>query len=130
MAKQEPIYSDLDLNLRPHPLTGDLHPKTNIDAVRQSIRSLFFLDPYDFPFDSFRQSNLRKILFEPANQLTESRIKTNLEWLIKKVEPRVTLQKLEVEESSDFLGYQITCWYTIRSIMADDKFEFFVQKVR
>lgn len=130
MAKQEPIYSDLDLTMRAHPLTGDLHPKTNIDAVRQSIRSLFFLDPYDYPFDSFRQSNLRRILFEPASQLTESRIKTNLEWLIKKVEPRVQLERVDVVESSDFTGYEITCWYTIRSIMADDKYSFFVQKVR
>lgn len=130
MAKQEPIYSDLDLNLKAHPLTGDLHPKTNIDAVRQSIRSLFFLDAYDYPFDSYRQSNLRKILFEPASQLTESRIKTNLEWLINKVEPRVKLEKIDVEETSDFMGYSITVWYTIKSIMVDDKYEFFVQKVR
>ncbi|ASD50355.1 hypothetical protein FDI24_gp076 [Acidovorax phage ACP17] len=130
MAKRDPIYSDLDLNMVAHPLTGDLTPKTDLDAVRQSIRSLFFLDAFDYPFDSYRQSNLRKLLFEPASQLTESRIRTNLEWLIKKVEPRVNLERIDVEGSSDGLGYHITVWYAVKSIMASDSYKFFVQRVR
>lgn len=116
--------------MKPHPLTGDLKPKLNIDAVRQSIRSLFFLEPFDFPFDSFRQSSLRKMLFEPAGQLTESRIRSNLEWLIKKMEPRIVLERLDVENSSDNLGYQITVWYTVRSLALQDNYQFTVQRVR
>lgn len=128
--KRETIYSDLDLNMVVHPLTGDLVPKTDIDAVRQSIRNLFFLDPYDFPFDATKHGNLKKMLFEPASQLTESRIRTNLTWLIGKVEPRVKLERLDVEATSDGLGYNITVWYSIRSIMVNDQYQFLVERIR
>lgn len=130
MKQQEPIYSDLDLNMMPHPLTGDLRPKTNIEAVRQAIRTLFYLESYDYPFDATRQSSLRKMLFEPANQLTESRIRNNLEWVIQKTEPRVKIESIDVETSSDFTGYNITILYSIKSIMVNDNYTFYVQRVR
>lgn len=130
MRKQEPIYADLDLNMVAHPLTGDLVPRHNIEAVRQSIRNIFFLEAFDFPFDGDRESSLRKLLFEPANQLTESRIKNNLKWIITKTEPRVELERIDVEETSDFTGYNITIWYSIKSIMVQDNFTFYAKKVR
>ena len=126
----EPIYSDLDLNFAPHPLTGDLTPKKNMDAVKQAIRNLMNIDAYDIPFDGDKQMNLRRILFDHVSQLTESRIRTQIEWIIKKCEPRVILKRVDVVESTDFVGYRITVWYQIKSIMQDDSYQFFVERTR
>ena len=126
----EPIYSDLDLNFTPHPLTGDLTPKKNMDSVKQAIRNLMNIDAFDIPFDGDKQMNLRRILFDQVSQLTESRLRTQIEWIIKKCEKRVTLQRVDVVESSDFVGYHITVWYQIKSIMQDDSYKFFVERVR
>ena len=70
------------------------------------------------------------MLFEPANQLTESRIRNNLEWVIQKTEPRVKIESIDVETSSDFTGYNSTILYTIKSIMVNDNYTFYVQRVR
>lgn len=126
----EPIYSDLDLNFIPHPLTGDLTPKRNMDSIRQAIRNLVGLDAFDIPFNGDKQMNLRNMLFEQASQLTESRIRTQVEWIIRKCEPRVVLKKVDIQTSADFTGYHITVWYQIKSIMADDSYKFFVERVR
>lgn len=129
-TKREPLYLDLDLNFRPHPLTGDLPTKKDADAVKQAIRILIWLDAFDIPFDADKKSGLRQMLFEQANHITESQIRNRLEWLIKKCEPRVELKKIEIQTASDFSGYTITIWYMIKSIMTEDSFQFFAKRAR
>lgn len=129
-TKREPLYVDLDLTFKAHPLTGDLPVKTDMEAVKQSIRTLMWFEMFDVPFDADKASNLRKMLFEQSNHITESQIRNRLEWLIKKCEPRVELQKIDVELSSEYTGYTITIWYTVKSIMAEDSFQFFAKRVR
>lgn len=128
--KRDSLYVDLDLNFRPHPLTGDLPTKRDVDAVRQAIRNLVWLEMFDIPFDGDKRSGLRQLLFEQANQITETQIRTRLEWLIRKCEPRVDMKKIDVKTSSDFTGYEITIWYTVKSIMAEEQFQFFAKRVR
>ncbi len=128
--KENNIYSDLDLTLRVHPLTGDLIPKKNAEAVRRAIRTIFSLDAYDIPFEPNKKTKMKSLLFEPANHLTEVSIRTNLEWAFKKMEPRAKLNKIDVEASSDGLGYTITVFFLIRSLMVEDQYTFYVQRVR
>lgn len=123
-----PIYIDLDLNFKVHPLTGDLPTKKNNDCIKQSLRNIFFLEAFDIPFEFEKKSGLQNLLFENAGQLTESAIKAQLEWLINRLETRIDLKTIEVLE--DGQGYRITILYTIRSIVADDRFDFYVQKTR
>lgn len=128
--KQAPLYSDIDLNFIPHPLTGDLVTKTNIEAIKQSLRNVVFMEPFDIPFDPDKKSGLREILFDQASQLTESRIRTTLEWLIKTMEKRVELIKIDVLDNPSIQGYDITIWYEIKSLMITDSVKFFAQRVR
>lgn len=128
--KRDSLYIDLDLNFKVHPLTGDLPTKKDVDAVRQAIRNLVWLEMFDIPFDGDKRSGLRQLLFEQANQITETQIRTRLEWLIRKCEPRIDLKRIDVKTSSDFTGYEIAIWYTVKSIMAEEQFQFFAKRVR
>lgn len=129
-TKRESLYIDLDLNFKAHPLTGDLPVKRDADAIKQALRNLIWFEMFDIPFDADKRSGLRQLLFDQANHITESQIKNRLEWLIKKCEPRIELRKIEVETSADFVGYQITIWYMVKSIMSEDSFQFFAKRVR
>lgn len=129
-VKSSPIYSDLDLTFQPHPLTGDLIPKQNVDSIKRSIRTLFSLETFDIPFDPNKQAGLKEMLFEPSSHLTEVAIRTKLEWIFKKLEPRANLISMNVTASDDDLGYDITVTYNIKSIMQADTFNFYVARVR
>jgi len=129
-VKSSPIYSDLDLSFQPHPLTGDLPPKVNVDAIRRSVKTLFSLEPFDIPFEPNKQAGLKDLLFEPSSHLTEVAIKTKLEYIFKKIETRANLISIDVEASDDDLGYNITVTYNIKSIMQADTFNFYVERVR
>lgn len=129
--KEAAFYSDLDLNFKAHPLTGDLMPKINTEAIKRSLLSAFELDKFDIPFDKTKQSNLKRLLFEPVSQTTEISIRKDIEWIFKSVEPRVNLLKVDVVADQQKQGYNITVWYNIRSLSLDDSLTYFLaQRIR
>lgn len=128
--KSTPIYSDLDLTFKAHPLTGDLKPKVNAEAIKRSLLNAFKMDKFDIPFDSAKNSDLKKLLFEPVSQVTEVSIRKDIEWIFKSIEPRVKLISTTVEADQSQKGYNITVRYIIRSLMIEDTFTFFAERIR
>lgn len=131
MIKPSPTYSDLDLNFKPHPLTGDISPKTDVEAVRRAIRMALFLDKFDIPFDRSKKSSLSNFIFEQNTHITEVSLRKSIEWVFKNLEPRANLEKIDIVYDSTNMGYDITVWYTIRSLNLQDNIQFFyAQRVR
>ena len=128
--EQEKYYSDLDLSLTVHPMTGDLIPKRNTEAVRRSIRHIFSLEAGDIPFQPDLHAGIKAMLFEPVDSTTAVNIEKRLEWLVKRMEPRAVFKKVQVIPSHDGTGYNISVWFSIKSIMVDDQYTFFIQRVR
>ena len=128
--KENTIYSDLDLSFVPHPLTGDLNPKINQEALKRSVRSLFYLNAFDIPFDPTIKSNLKRYLFEQNDHITRAALQKDLVWVVKRLEPRIQLKELTVESSHNGQGFTITVAYANRSLNQDDQFTFTVEKVR
>lgn len=128
--KENRIYSDLDLAFIPHPLTGDLEPKVNQEALKRSVRNLFSLNPYDIPFESSYKSNLKRYLFEQNNHIVRSNLRQDLLWICKKLEPRISVNDIVVDPSTDGLGFEITVTYLIKSLNQEDSFNFIVERAR
>lgn len=128
--KENPIYRDLDLTFKPHPLTGDLTPKINVDAVRRALLTAFFMEKYDVPFDNSNTSSLNQFLFEPSGQATVIAMKKAIDWIFRSLEPRAKLIKSEIVESQDGKGYNITVWYNIVSLNVNDSFTFYATRAR
>jgi hypothetical protein len=128
--KENILYKDLDLSLIPHPLTGDISPKINAEAVKRSLRHLMFWEKWDVPFSSIHHNHLRDDLFELPSNPVKSSIRSKIEWLIKTFEPRVKISEIEVELTRDESSYEITLMYTIQSLLIDDKISFYIQRVR
>lgn len=88
MAKEEIIYSDLDLVFGIHPVRGDLVLSTNRNAVIRSVRNLVLTNHYERPFQSEIGSNVRKMLFEPITPLTENYLQREIYDVVTTYEPR------------------------------------------
>lgn len=130
MKKEPNVYSDLDLSFSPHPLTGDLVPKKNAAAIKRSIRAIFMMESFDIPFTSDKHSGVARILFENPSHLTQAQVYTQIDWVIKVMEPRVSLVDLKVDISSTGQAYEITVTYKIKSLGITDSFDFAVQRIR
>lgn len=109
-------FADLDLNFTPHPLTGNVSPKTNIEAIRQSIKVLFLLNPYDVPFNQSLFTDMSRHLFENINHLTAANMVKRIEWAIKTFEKRVKFISASVIPFESDDGVEVTVTYQIRAL--------------
>lgn len=106
-------YRDFDLSFSQNPLTNDIGRKTDDNAITQSIRQLLNTSYYERPFRPSVGSNLRRILFEPADFITIGELKNGIKETIVNYEPRVNIIDVDVVDMSDQHAYAVTVLYKI-----------------
>jgi phage baseplate assembly protein W len=121
-------YADLDITLEPHPEFHDIVPLYDTDAVKSAVRNLVLTNFNERPFQPNLGSNLRALLFEPADNITIGAIRSNIERVIRKYEPRVDQVQVDVEDQSDNNAYRVTV--TFRVINLSDTTEVYIQLER
>jgi len=91
-------YSDIDLDLITHPISGDISIKYNEEAVKSSIKHLVMMGIHQKPFHPEIRSEIHKLLFENFTVITSFEIQKEIEDIIKEHEPRANLVKVTVKE--------------------------------
>lgn len=124
------LYSDLDLNLIPHPLTGDLAAKKDAEAVARSVKHLVFWNAFDLPFDPTLKSAVKSYLFGQNNNITRSNLETDIRWILTTLEPRIKLKSVDIKEAMQGRAFDITITYALVSLNRDETVNFIVERVR
>lgn len=101
------IYKDLDLSFTPHPGTGDVGMKFDINSVKQSLRILLLTDNGERPFNYLVGSPIYRMLFEPMDLVTANMLESQISLLITQWEPRCRLELVEVTPNFDLNQYDI-----------------------
>lgn len=89
-------YTDLDLSLTKHPVTGDIAIKSGDNAVITSVRNLIMTNFYERPYHPEIGSGVTAMLFENATPLTAQYLKKMIEDVITNFEPRAALTNVTV----------------------------------
>ena len=92
-------YTDIDLNITPHPSSGDLVLKYDKEAIKRSIRNLMLTNNYERPFKPSFGANLRGLLFELADDVTKFEIRRQIEDAIMSFEPRVRITTILLDST-------------------------------
>ena len=71
-------HRDLDLSLKIHPIRKDIIPLKDDNAIKNAIRNLLVSNFSDRPFGRDKGANLRALLFEPADTITEVAMVQNI----------------------------------------------------
>jgi phage baseplate assembly protein W len=109
-------YSDIDLDLEPHPLTGDILHKFDTEAVKRSIRNLVFIGKFDKPFHPEIQSKVRHSLFDNFSPITAFEIKKEIEEIIGLYEPRANVERVTVIQNDDYNRLEVTIEFKVQGI--------------
>jgi phage baseplate assembly protein W len=113
MANLQKIYSDLDLTFRRLPVTNDIALSYDEQAVVRSVRNLLLTGFYERPFQPNLGSNLNKLLFEPADQLTSNLIESEVRDVISNFEPRITVNTINVTISPDENSFNLSMTFFV-----------------
>ncbi len=130
MALNTRTYSDIDVSFIPNPITGDLVKKTNVEAVVQALQNLVQLSYYEKPFHPEIGGNVRRLLFEPLDNITANLLSNELKTIIKNFEERVNVIGVYVDTNSTEDGYTVTIEFYIVSLADPITISFFLQRIR
>ena len=108
-------YADLNLTFAPNPITGDLNPLKDLEAIKASVRNLILTNYNERPFQPEIGSGIRGLLFEPADIITMHDIEEAVKRTIENFEPRVIVLGVQVTDDVDNNSYTISIEYRILS---------------
>lgn len=123
-------FSDLNLDFHPHPVSGDLIPLTNAEAIKRSVRNVMMTGLNERLFNPHFGGNLRQLLFEPINPATELQIKLAISNTIKYFEPRVSVRTLEVTVSPDEYCYNVQFVFSIDGLSQQVQYDMVLERLR
>ena len=123
-------FRDLDLSLITNPRTKDIVPLRDDVAIKNAVRNLLTTNFYERPFGHSKGANLRGLLFEPADNITIIEIKQNIQDVLQKHEPRVSIQSIVVKDLSDRNAYNIILQYRIKEFDSLQEVEIVLRRLR
>lgn len=122
-------YSDLDLSLRLHPIRKDIIALKDDQAVKNAVKNLILTNFYERPFQLGLGANLRGLLFEPADAITELALEDNIKRVLKE-EPRIEATFVEVVDLADRNAYRITVKFNIKQFDSEAEVEIVLKRLR
>jgi len=108
-------YSDLNLQMIPHPQKKDIIPLNGDLAVKNAVRNLLLTNFYERPFNSALGSNLRSLLFEPADTITKLALENGVKAVLENHEPRIDNINVIVNSYQNDAEYRITVVFSIKA---------------
>ena len=120
-------FTDIDVNMKNHPQTGDVVLKYDINAVKRSIRNLVSINYYERPFKPSLGANLRDQLFE-MDHVGAKVVEQNLLDVINAHEPRATVRNIFAHTIGNNL--EITLHFSIGNDPAPHELDLILERVR
>ena len=107
------VHTDLDLSFNPNPITGDINPVRDIEAIKNSVKNLISTNFQERPFQPEIGSGVRGLLFELADPITIHDIEMAITRTIENFEPRVVVQNVEVSDDFDNNAYNVSITFQV-----------------
>jgi len=122
-------YKDFAYSFFANPMSGDVGKKTGASAVKSAIVSILKTNHNERMFQPEFGSNIRALLFEQMNPITEQRIKTEVENAVKNHEPRAEVLGITVDRQEEQNRYLVSILFSIASEAEPQKLETYCDRV-
>ena len=123
-------YRDLNLSFLPNPVKKDISTLSDTDAVKRAVVNLVLTKNYERPFHTELGCNVTALLFDNITTITAISIQRSIEDVINNFEPRVRLQKVDVNVNPDANGYDVSIYFYINNIREIQSISFFLERLR
>ena len=123
-------WSDLDLDFNAHPVTKDVVTKTDVEAVKRSIRNLILTNRYERPFQPDIDGGVTRHLFQLSTPSTKYDIETAIKIAILNFEPRAEVISVIVAGDLDRNGFDVTINFRVINVPEPVTIELFLERLR
>jgi len=115
MANNSRTYTDLNLAFTRHPASGDVTKKTDVEAIKASLKNLIQTKNYERPFHPEIGCQIHGLMFENFTPVVRQIMRRTIEQMIDKFEPRVTLTDVIIVDDSDVNGVRLDLYFRINN---------------
>ena len=122
------IYSDVDLSFKAHPVTGDILTTKNATVIKQSMRNVLQTREFERIGHPEIGSNLQDLLFDPMNNITETRLKISIQTTMQSLEPRAAIRDIQVLSEEDHNRYRVKIIFSMMGQLTSETFEQFLYR--
>tara|TARA_B110001454_G_scaffold30622_1_gene29921 strand:+ start:598 stop:1014 length:417 start_codon:yes stop_codon:yes gene_type:complete len=123
-------WADLDLDFVKHPITKDIVRKTNVEAIKRSVRNLILTNRYDKFFHPEVDGGVTRHLFGISSAHTKHDIEIAVKTCLKNYEPRVVVDDVIVGGDLDRNGFNVSIFFTIINTPEPIEITLFLERVR
>jgi len=124
------VYSDLDINLDKHPISGDVVKITNEAAIIRSVKNLLLTDFYERPFKYNIGSNIKRMLFENFTPDTQQMLKDAITETITSFEPRCNIIDILINPFEDNNAVNVTFTFSLINREDPITIDFYLDRIR
>ena len=121
-------FKDISLSFTPHPVTKDLTILKNENAIKQSVRNLILTQFGERPYQYDIGSRVAGLLFEPFDVFLAEDLRDEIENTIKRLEPRVAVRRISVNQSIDENELDVGIEYSIIGQNVTQTVEFILER--
>lgn len=131
MATTFQRYKDLDISFRKNPVTKDITPLTDGDAIKRAVKLLVLTNYYDRPFHPEYGSNIYFHMFENFDPITIVSLRRAITEVIENFEPRAVVLAVDFTESNiDLNKLNCSITFAIRNMPDQLTVSFDLERVR
>lgn len=123
-------YSDLDMNFIVHPIKKDVTKIVGERAIINAMKNLLLTNHYERPFQPYLGSNVKKLLFEPLDDISARTLETEIQTVLKNFEPRVEVLQVFVKADYDKNGFSVNLVFRPINLVTPIQITFFLERVR
>ena len=109
-------YRDMAFSMFANPMSGDIGKKVGASAVKGAILSILKTNYNERLFAPEFGSNIRGLLFEQMNPITEQRMKKEVESAVARHEPRAEVLGVSVKAQEEQNRYEISILFNVASV--------------
>jgi phage baseplate assembly protein W len=121
-------FTDIDVNMKNHPVTGDVVLKYDINAVKRSIRNLVSINYYERPFKPGLGTNIRGMLFELNDAPTRIVLEQQIKDMLNNFEPRADFTNIMSSARGNELN--VTVMFTIGNTPEPHSLDLILERIR
>ena len=120
-------FTDLDINMTLHPQSGDVTLKSDINAIKRSIKNLIMTNHYERPFKPSLGMELRGMLFE-LDTTDSIVLENNIKTVINTYEPRARVDDVLATSRGNSLN--VSLYFTVQNDPSPYELNIILQRVR
>lgn len=113
LGKVSRSFKDISFNFSINPVTKDIVVLKNEEAIKQSVKNLVLTKVNERPFNPTIGTDTTSYLFELHTKVSANALIEEIEKVLIDNEPRIRLERLEVDADADSNGFEVYIEYLI-----------------